>query len=135
VPLLVYANKQDLPAALTEKEVVEELCLGELLQQKQRQWLVQPACATSGEGLYEGLDWLSSAVEQWMDEEGIWEAGPTNRTSTASLEGQHPLQSGAHRAAVARRAVKDSRVSVAANAAKLSTGAAMRQRHAYTQEA
>jgi len=27
-----------------------------------RKWRIQPCCATSGDGLYEGLDWLSQIV-------------------------------------------------------------------------
>eukprot|EP01002_Notosolenus_urceolatus_P001955 NODE_15157_length_329_cov_4.242857_g13993_i0.p2 GENE.NODE_15157_length_329_cov_4.242857_g13993_i0~~NODE_15157_length_329_cov_4.242857_g13993_i0.p2 ORF type:complete len:108 (-),score=20.88 NODE_15157_length_329_cov_4.242857_g13993_i0:6-302(-) len=27
-----------------------------------RPWFIQACCATSGEGLYEGLDWLSNAM-------------------------------------------------------------------------
>lgn len=29
---------------------------------RQRQWYIQSTCATSGEGLYEGLDWLSNTI-------------------------------------------------------------------------
>ena len=28
----------------------------------QRNWYIQATCATSGEGLYEGLDWLSNQL-------------------------------------------------------------------------
>mmetsp|Transcript_69368 Transcript_69368/g.129572 ORF Transcript_69368/g.129572 Transcript_69368/m.129572 type:complete len:153 (+) Transcript_69368:110-568(+) len=54
--LLVYANKQDLPNALTKDEVTEKLGLRELCGW---QYFVQPAVATTGEGLFEGLDWLT----------------------------------------------------------------------------
>ena len=27
-----------------------------------RKWYIQATCATSGEGLYEGLDWLSNSI-------------------------------------------------------------------------
>mmetsp|Transcript_56778 Transcript_56778/g.114023 ORF Transcript_56778/g.114023 Transcript_56778/m.114023 type:complete len:255 (+) Transcript_56778:93-857(+) len=136
VPLLVYANKQDLEAALSENDVVEELCSGPLMRQlRQRQWLVQPSCATSGEGLYEGLDWLSAAVQQWMDEEGVWEAGPVGTTSVAPPQGQPAAQSGARRAASARRAGKDARAPTAVNAVRPIDGATLRKRHAYAQEA
>lgn len=55
--LLVFANKQDIPQALKPKEVQDALQLSKL---KDRTWFIQPSCATSGEGLYEGLTWLSS---------------------------------------------------------------------------
>ena len=45
--LLVFANKQDLPHAMTG-----------------RQWYIQACCATTGDGLYEGLDWLSDVVSK-----------------------------------------------------------------------
>merc|ERR1712022_11883 len=57
--LLVFANKQDLPNAMTAAEVTEKLGLHNL---RQRQWFIQSACATTGDGLYEGLDWLSRTL-------------------------------------------------------------------------
>lgn len=54
-PLLILANKQDLPNALSTTKLIQAL---ELDLIKDRQWHVQPACATSGQGLHEGLDWL-----------------------------------------------------------------------------
>jgi len=58
--LLVFSNKQDLPHAMSAGEVTEKLGLHNL---KQRNWFVQPCVATTGEGLYEGLDWLSSSLK------------------------------------------------------------------------
>ncbi|KAL3693362.1 hypothetical protein R1sor_007013 [Riccia sorocarpa] len=57
--LLVFANKQDLPNAMNAAEITEKLGLQSL---RQRCWYIQSTCATSGEGLYEGLDWLSSNI-------------------------------------------------------------------------
>lgn len=57
--LLVYANKQDLPNAMSTAEVTDKLGLHSL---RNRNWFVQGTCATSGEGLYEGLDWMSRNV-------------------------------------------------------------------------
>mmetsp|Transcript_891 Transcript_891/g.2070 ORF Transcript_891/g.2070 Transcript_891/m.2070 type:complete len:182 (+) Transcript_891:99-644(+) len=57
--LLVFANKQDLPNAMTAAEVTEKLGLHNL---RHRQWFIQSACATTGDGLYEGLDWLSRTL-------------------------------------------------------------------------
>ena len=31
-----------------------------LQQMRNRNWYIQSTCATTGDGLYEGLDWLSS---------------------------------------------------------------------------
>jgi ADP-ribosylation factor protein 6 len=55
--LLVFANKQDLPGCMTPAEVTESLQLSKM---KDRQWLVKPSCAATGEGLFEGLAWLSA---------------------------------------------------------------------------
>jgi len=57
--VLVFANKQDLPNAMTAAEVTEKLGLQ---QMRNRQWYIQSACATTGDGLYEGLDWLSRTL-------------------------------------------------------------------------
>ena len=48
---LIFANKQDLPNAISVNEVSERL--------RNRKWCIQATCATTGNGLYEGLDWLS----------------------------------------------------------------------------
>merc|ERR1711920_944456 len=57
--LLVFANKQDLPNAMPAAEVTEKLGLQNM---RNRQWFIQSACATTGDGLYEGLDWLSRTL-------------------------------------------------------------------------
>jgi ADP-ribosylation factor protein 1 len=57
--VLVFANKQDLPNAANAAEMTDKLGLHSL---KQRLWFIQPCCATTGEGLFEGLDWLSSQL-------------------------------------------------------------------------
>jgi len=57
--LLVFANKQDLPNAMPAAEVTEKLGLQSM---RSRQWFIQSACATTGDGLYEGLDWLSRTL-------------------------------------------------------------------------
>lgn len=57
--ILVFANKQDLPNAMSVAEITDKLGLHSL---RQRRWYIQACCATSGEGLYEGLDWLSNNI-------------------------------------------------------------------------
>lgn len=59
--VLVFANKQDLPNAKSASELTEKLALREL-RPHSRQWYIQGCCATSGDGLYEGLDWLSRTL-------------------------------------------------------------------------
>lgn len=58
VPLLVFANKQDL-GVMNVEEVTKNL---ELQNVKERDWNVVGTCATKGEGLYEGLEWLCNAL-------------------------------------------------------------------------
>ena len=57
---LIFANKQDLPNAMSVAEVADKLGLHNL--PAERKWNVQASCATSGDGLYEGLDWLNQAL-------------------------------------------------------------------------
>ncbi|THU61493.1 hypothetical protein C4D60_Mb07t23850 [Musa balbisiana] len=59
--ILVFANKQDLKGAMTPMEVSEGLGLYDL---RNRTWHVQGTCALSGDGLYEGLDWLVTALKE-----------------------------------------------------------------------
>ncbi|XP_021367888.1 ADP-ribosylation factor 2 isoform X4 [Mizuhopecten yessoensis] len=58
--LLVFANKQDLPNAMDAPTLTESLGLHEL---RLRNWYIQATCATNGDGLYEGLDWMSSQLK------------------------------------------------------------------------
>ena len=60
VPLLVLANKQDLPGALNASALTDKLGLNAL---RSRAWYIQACCAPTGDGLYEGLDWLTQAVK------------------------------------------------------------------------
>jgi len=59
--LLVYANKQDLPNALNATALAERLNLGCGVR---RAWFIQACCATTGDGLYEGLDWLHRTLKK-----------------------------------------------------------------------
>lgn len=59
--LLVFANKQDIPGCMKPKEVSDALNLGVVA--KDHTWKVEPSCATTGEGIFEGLAWLSSHVQ------------------------------------------------------------------------
>lgn len=87
--LLVFANKQDLPNAMNAAEITDKLGLQSL---RNRLWYIQSTCATSGkshfgmtktvhclfawlivswssscyigDGLYEGLEWLSNNLKK-----------------------------------------------------------------------
>ncbi|CAJ1076120.1 ADP-ribosylation factor 2a [Xyrichtys novacula] len=58
--VLVFANKQDLPNAMNAVEITDKLHLQSL---RKRNWYIQAACATNGDGLYEGLDWLCNQLK------------------------------------------------------------------------
>eukprot|EP00917_Polyrhabdina_sp_WS-2016_P032054 GHVP01068424.1.p1 GENE.GHVP01068424.1~~GHVP01068424.1.p1 ORF type:complete len:182 (+),score=30.35 GHVP01068424.1:506-1051(+) len=59
--ILIFANKQDLPNAMSITEITETLDLQNL---RNRSWYVQAACATNGDGLFEGLEWLSTTLQK-----------------------------------------------------------------------
>ena len=59
--VLVLANKQDLPNAMSVAEVTDKLGLHSM---RNRKWYIQACCANSGDGLYEGLDWLALTLQQ-----------------------------------------------------------------------
>jgi len=59
VPLLVFANKQDLLSALSAADISLGLNLHAI---KDRAWQVQACSAKAGEGLAEGLEWLIKVV-------------------------------------------------------------------------
>lgn len=61
VPLLVYANKQDLVTAVPASELAEGLNLPAI---RDRSWQIQPCSAISGEGLKDGLDWAVKNIRQ-----------------------------------------------------------------------
>lgn len=57
--VLVYCNKQDLPDAVSVAEVADALGMNNI---RQKDWHIQASVAVSGDGLTEGLDWLSKTV-------------------------------------------------------------------------
>ncbi|CAI5531549.1 unnamed protein product [Closterium sp. Naga37s-1] len=59
--VLVYANKQDLPGAMSEVQVSDALGLHKI---KSRPWAIYKTSAVKGDGLFEGLDWLTINGQQ-----------------------------------------------------------------------
>jgi small GTP-binding protein len=59
IPLLILANKQDLPGAAEIHEITKALRLDEI---RDRPFHIQLSCAKSGQGLDVGFDWLSSKI-------------------------------------------------------------------------
>lgn len=60
VPLMVFANKQDLLGAATAAEVAEQLNLGGI---RDRAWQIQACSAVDGVGLQEGMEWVMRQVK------------------------------------------------------------------------
>ncbi len=60
VLVLVFLNKQDMDEAMKPSQIVEEIGLSKVNQT----WYAQPCCALKGEGLFEGLDWLSAKLRE-----------------------------------------------------------------------
>jgi ADP-ribosylation factor-like protein 2 len=57
--LLILANKQDLPGALTVEQIREVLELDSI---KSHHWHIQGCSAVTGAKLLEGMDWLVSDI-------------------------------------------------------------------------
>lgn len=67
VPLLVFANKQDLLSSLSQDEVADKLGLLEI---EDRAYQIASCSGKTGEGLTDGLEWM---VEQVGDEDSVGE--------------------------------------------------------------
>eukprot|EP01029_Cantina_marsupialis_P005157 TRINITY_DN1552_c0_g2_i1.p1 TRINITY_DN1552_c0_g2~~TRINITY_DN1552_c0_g2_i1.p1 ORF type:complete len:181 (-),score=61.50 TRINITY_DN1552_c0_g2_i1:130-672(-) len=60
--VLVYANKRDLPRTIPLSTIKDTLQLDRLTGK--RQWAIQPCSAKTGDGLYEGLDWMTEVLKK-----------------------------------------------------------------------
>jgi len=61
VPILVYANKQDLIGSATSAQIAEGLNLHTI---KDRVWQIQACSATSGEGVRDGMEWVVKNISK-----------------------------------------------------------------------
>jgi len=61
VPLLIFANKQDLLQALPADEISDTLSLQSI---KDRQWSIMACSAKTKEGLQEGMEWLIAQIKK-----------------------------------------------------------------------
>eukprot|EP01138_Halocafeteria_seosinensis_P013715 gb/GECG01014006.1/.p1 GENE.gb/GECG01014006.1/~~gb/GECG01014006.1/.p1 ORF type:complete len:186 (+),score=36.53 gb/GECG01014006.1/:1-558(+) len=61
VPLLVFANKQDLLSALSAADISVGLDLHSI---KDRAWQIQACSAKKADGLQEGMEWLIKTVQE-----------------------------------------------------------------------
>eukprot|EP00727_Mastigamoeba_balamuthi_P008045 m51a1_g3861 putative adp-ribosylation factor-like protein 3 (178) ;mRNA; f:411018-411892 len=60
VPLLVFANKQDLVGALTPKQIAEMLNLHLI---RDRTWQIQGCSAKNGTGIQEAMEWVLQQIK------------------------------------------------------------------------
>lgn len=61
VPILVFANKQDINTALQPNEIMEKM---ELSNINDRQWTIQACIATKGDGIADGMKWLVETISK-----------------------------------------------------------------------
>jgi signal recognition particle receptor subunit beta len=62
VPMLVFANKEDLPSVMSPSMIADRMGLHGM--ENERQVHVQGCSAQTGEGLSEGLEWLSTKMKK-----------------------------------------------------------------------
>jgi signal recognition particle receptor subunit beta len=75
IPVLILANKQDLPTALDVSKIESLLGLKEL--GSTYHWHIQPTCAITGEGLDEGVEKLHELIlnRRKLSRSGVNKAG------------------------------------------------------------
>jgi signal recognition particle receptor subunit beta len=61
LPLLIFANKTDLPTAMPLQDITNNEEFKSIV--KNRNWHIQPSSIAIGTGLYEGIDWFERQVE------------------------------------------------------------------------
>ena len=75
-PILVFANKQDLPNCLRVPELTDKLGLHNI---RHRRWYIQESVATEGKGVYEGMEWLSSELNRDRRSDSAMCSAPASR--------------------------------------------------------
>ena len=60
IPVVIIANKQDLPNSMSCGDLVNRLNLNKLSRNK---WYIQSACALNGEGIYEAMKQMADMVK------------------------------------------------------------------------
>ena len=63
VPLVILANKQDLPRAVSPSDLAGKLGLDKV---RNRKWHIQGTSALSGEGVYQAMQELSTLVKEFQ---------------------------------------------------------------------
>jgi len=60
LPLLIFANKQDLNLSLNAEEIMEILNLNNI---RNRKWTIVACSAITKLGLQDGIEWLSESIK------------------------------------------------------------------------
>jgi len=63
IPLLVFANKSDIPTALSHNDVMLEMDLKNSLHNK-KSWQICASSGLTGEGLQEGMKWVTGHMKK-----------------------------------------------------------------------
>lgn len=63
VPLVILANKQDMPRAYSPNDIATKLGLYDV---RNRKWHIQGTSALSGQGVYESMEELSALVKEFQ---------------------------------------------------------------------
>lgn len=58
--ICVFANKQDMPQAMSTADIAEAMGLSSIVDKK---WTIIATSALRGDGLKEGFEWISDAVQ------------------------------------------------------------------------
>lgn len=62
VPIVILANKQDIPGSMSSSVLSDHLCLREIL--RDHSWFIQGCCAVNGDGLVGAIAVLSGLIKQ-----------------------------------------------------------------------
>jgi ADP-ribosylation factor-like protein 2 len=60
--VLIWANKQDVPGALTDGEIAKILELESSIHFQNRHWQIRSCSAVTGDGLENGLNWIVTDI-------------------------------------------------------------------------
>eukprot|EP00904_Undaria_pinnatifida_P001826 jgi/Undpi1/11644/HiC_scaffold_36.g13939.m1 len=82
LPILVYANKGDLPGSMTPHECANELGLSGR-DDEQTPWHIERSNAIEGSGVEEGINWL---IEKLQSTGGEGRRGKSDRNSASGSE-------------------------------------------------
>ena len=61
--MVIIANKQDLPNALSREDLIRRLDLNRLIKTNNN-WFVQAASAVKGEGIFEAMKQMAEMVKE-----------------------------------------------------------------------